>query len=75
MWIRTNDTLIKCDKIFLGNKGKIYGSNGDSTPDILGDYGEECYAEEILNEIHTYIKDNISSVYEMPRFDYYAERG
>ena len=74
MWIRTNDRLIKCDKIFLGKNGTIFGSNGDSIPDILGDYGEKCYAEEVLNEIHTYIDDNIVSVYEMPRFDYYKER-
>ena len=74
MWIRTDDMLIKCNKIFLGKNGIIYGSNDDSL-EILGEYGEECYAEEVLNEIHTYIADNISSVYEMPRFDYYVERG
>ena len=75
MWIRTNDRLMKCDRFFLGKNGRIYGSNGEMTPHILGEYGEECYAEEVLNEIQTYIEDNISSVYEMPRFDYYVERG
>lgn len=73
MWIKTDDMLMKCDRIFLGKEGKIYGSNGDST-DILGEYGEERYAEKILDEIFVYIRDNISSVYEMPRFDYYVER-
>jgi len=68
MWVRSqDDSLVKCEAIFISNveKFKLYGVTGNDDF-LLGEYKTEEQATEVLDEIHTRINCASGTVYVMP---------